>query len=118
MLNPNQTRFEKVIAEAKAKCAGNARCLRAIDRAVEQIETNPYMTYENGELLVLGTTGETYRANGVCQCRAYASGQLCWHRTLAKLLKRYFEAEARPPAEIPAVVRRGGRVFTMVGIEI
>ena len=42
MLNLNQARFEAVVTQAK--CAGNGRCERAIDRAVEQIETNPYMT--------------------------------------------------------------------------
>ena len=110
MLSLNQARFEKVVAEAKAKCEGLARCERAIDRAVEQVESNPYINYENGELLVLGTTGETYRANGTCGCHAYASGQLCWQRMLAKLLKRYFEAEAKP--EIPAVRSGAAAVST------
>jgi len=111
MLNLSQARFEAVVTEAKAKCEGLARCERAIDKAVARIETNPYMDYRDGELLVLGTTGETYRANGVCQCKAYAASQLCWHRTLAKLLKRYHEAEQRPVVAAPEITQRGGRVY-------
>ena len=41
MLDLDASKFEKVVTEAKAKCAGNADCLRAIDRAVEQVESNP-----------------------------------------------------------------------------
>ena len=111
MLNLNQARFEKVVTEAKVKCAGNARCERAIERAVEQVGSNPYMEYSDGELLVLSPSGEIYRANGHCQCRAYAAGQLCWHRVAAKLLRRYHEAEQRPAATAPEITQRGGRVF-------
>lgn len=70
MLNLNQARIEAVVTEAKAKCIGNARCERAIDSGVEQAESNPHMTYENGELLVLSPSGEIYRANGSCGCNA------------------------------------------------
>jgi hypothetical protein len=32
MLDLDASKFEKAVTEAKAKCAGNARSLRAIDR--------------------------------------------------------------------------------------
>ena len=94
MLNLNQERFNAVVTEARTKAADSPRCLRAIDKAVDQVETNPYLTYTDGELLALGTTGEVYRANGGCQCHAYAQRQFCWHRILAKLMKRCHEALA------------------------
>ena len=65
---------------------------RAITRAVEEIETNPYMEWKGGELLVLSSTSnEIYTANGVCQCKAYKFNQLCWHRAAARLVQRYNE---------------------------
>ena len=60
---------------------------------------------------MLGTTGDTYRANGISQCKAFAAHQLCWHRVAAKLLKRYFAVEWRPVVAAPEITRRGNRVY-------
>ena len=48
--------------------------------------------YHDGDvLLVLSESGEIYRVNGVCQCKAFANGQPCWHRAAARLIERYNE---------------------------
>jgi hypothetical protein len=55
---------------------------------------NPYICERDGGLLILSPSGETYHANGACQCKAYTHGMACWHRAAAQLVKRYREAEA------------------------
>jgi hypothetical protein len=49
------------------------------------------MHFDGDALLVLSESGEIYRANGACQCKAYANSQPCWHRAAARLVKRYNE---------------------------
>lgn len=93
-MNFNLTILEMVTETAKAKAAGNASWLRAIEKAAEQLVTNPYISEHDGGLLILSYSNETYHANGACQCKAYARGMACWHRAAAKLVKRYREAEA------------------------
>ncbi len=95
MMNLNSERMGRVVAEAKAKVAGDKRWTNAINKAVEAFDTNPYMHFDKGNhtLLVLSESGEMYSANGTCQCKAFAKGQACWHRAACKLVKRYFDAE-------------------------
>lgn len=94
MMNLNSERMSRVVAEAKAKVAGDKRWTNAIDKAVEAFDTNPYMHYDGHALLVLSESGEMYSANGTCQCTAFTKGQPCWHRAASKLVKRYFDAGA------------------------
>lgn len=103
-MNFNLTILETVTEAAKAKAAGQAAWVRAIEKAAEQLLDNPYICEHDGGLLILSYSNETYHANGACQCRAYANGRPCWHRAAAQLVRRYREAEAAqvaapPPAE-------------------
>jgi len=91
MMNINQDAFQQVAQEAFDKVSGNRRWEVAIAKAKAQLETNPYMHFNGQSLLILSPSGEIYTANGVCQCRAYASGQPCWHRAAARLVERYNE---------------------------
>lgn len=93
--------FFAVVNAAKAKAADNRAWLRAIEKAAEQIHDNPYMYQDGDALVILSYSGKTYRANGSCQCEAYAKGVPCWHRAAAKLVKRYNETAQRQ-AEQPA----------------
>jgi hypothetical protein len=96
------------VAMAKATAAKQMTWTRAIEKAAEQLADNPYICEQDGGLLILSYSGETYHANGACQCKAYANGRPCWHRAAAQLVKRYREAEAAqvavpaPPAETAA----------------
>lgn len=70
------------------------RWITAIGKAVAEIESNPFMTYDfdSHSLLILSeTSGEIYTANGTCQCKAFSEGFPCRHRAAARLIQRYVE---------------------------
>ncbi len=92
MQNIDDDRMQRVIQQAFDRVAGNRRWETAIVRAKQQLESNPYMHFDGNALLVLSESGEIYRANGACQCKAFAKGQPCWHRAAARLVKRYSQA--------------------------
>lgn len=96
----NLVLFFAVVNAAKAKAAGQAAWVRAIERAAEQIHDNPYIAEDGDALLIQSaTSNEIYRANGVCQCKAYKRDMPCWHRAAAQLVKRYREAEKAEAAK-------------------
>ncbi len=90
-MNINQDRMQLVIQQAFDRVVGNRRWENAIVKAKQQLESNPYMHFDGGSLLVLSESGEIYQANSACQCKAYSKGQPCWHRAAARLVKRYNE---------------------------
>ena len=90
MLDINQDRMNEVAQQAFDK-TNSLRWQTAIAKAKRQLEDNPYIHYTGHSLLMLSESGEIYEANGVCQCRAFASGQPCYHRAAYKLVKRYME---------------------------
>ncbi len=92
MMNIDQSRMREVAQEAFDKVADSRRWQRAIAKAIGELERNPYMHFDGDALLVLSDSGEIYSANGTCQCKAYRSGQPCWHRAAARLIARYNEA--------------------------
>jgi len=89
--------WQETIEAAKAAAFSSPCWLRAIDRAVVQIETNPCITELASGVLITSPSGRTYLANGVCQCAAYKNKMACWHRAAAQLLARYNEALSAPP---------------------
>ncbi len=97
MMNLNAAILETVIQQAfdHATTAGGRDARRwrtAIAKAKQQLETNPYLHFDGDALLILSDANEIYRANGVCQCKAYANGQQpWWHRALARIVARYHE---------------------------
>lgn len=90
-MNIDQDRMQQVVQSAFDRVAGNRRWEKAIVRAKQQLESNPYMHFDGDALLVLSESGEIYSANGACQCKAYANGHPCWHRAAARLVQRYNE---------------------------
>ena len=105
MLNiENQDRFAKVIADSIARVElattnpqTKKRWINAIAKAAVEIEQNGvFMTWqeENHSLLIWSQkSNRIYTANGVCQCRAFAEGQACFHRAAARLVHLYMELE-------------------------
>jgi hypothetical protein len=94
----NTTQLEQVIETAKAKAASHPAWLRAIEKAAEQLISNPYISETGDGLLILGTTGNIYHSNGTCGCEALKRGIACWHRAAAQLIKRYYESKTATPA--------------------
>ena len=98
MLNLNQSQLETVAANASATVAVRVpdaqlarRWQNAILRALLEIETaGEFMHFDaqtNALVIWSQKSSEIYEANGVCQCKAYAGGQPCWHRAAAKLVR-------------------------------
>jgi hypothetical protein len=88
-MNINLDRLQEVTQEAFDKAEGSRRLQTAIVKAKQQIESNPYLHVDGDALLILSPSNEIYRANGTCQCKAFAQGQPCWHRAAARLVQRY-----------------------------
>lgn len=97
----NREKLAEIAAESVGKLnpndASDKRWISAIARAVREIETNAYLTFqpETQTLLImsLNTTGNLYEANGVCQCFAYKHEKPCWHRAACRLILRYLETQ-------------------------
>lgn len=87
----DKDKVQKIAQEAFDKVSRNRRWEAAIAKAKTQLESNPYIHFYGKSLLILSPSGEIYTANGTCQCKAYKSGQLCWHRAAARFVKRYNE---------------------------
>lgn len=92
MLDLNPTLLTRIVADAKTKAVGHPRWITAIDRAVVELESNPYVEWDGAHLLIMGSSGVTHSANGVCDCEAYKFKQPCFHRAAARLVRLYFEA--------------------------
>ncbi|HEX8139022.1 MAG TPA: SWIM zinc finger family protein [Pyrinomonadaceae bacterium] len=90
-MNIDQSKLQQVVQEAFDKVPNSLRWQTAIVKAKQQFEENPYMHFDGKSLLILSPSGEIYNVNGTCQCKAYKSGQPCWHRAAARLVKRYNE---------------------------
>lgn len=96
----NQVKFAKVVEVAKAKAAGHARWIAAIEKAVAGLAAGWIVTELADGIMVTTESGLTYHANGACQCEAFRRNQPCKHRALARLIELY-KAE-------PETARGGG----------
>ena len=91
MLNLNPTTLAAVVDQAMIDAANHPRWLRAIDRAVVELVSNPWIERGDHGLIIASTSGNVYSANGVCQCKAYEHGNACWHRAAARLVRLHDE---------------------------
>ncbi len=79
----NQQLFGKAIAEAISKVAQNPQgrkldnWMKQIARAAVEIETNPFMHYDDARETMVIVSTEVYEANGVCRCKAALNGFTC-----------------------------------------
>ena len=91
------------------------RRYNALDKAYERLIENPYINYENGELLILSESvtdkGEAkfYRTSpkecrlkepGDYLCHAFWDGYPCWHRATLEIVENYFLIESDSKQEI------------------
>ena len=92
----------------------------ALDKAYRLLETNPFIHYENGKMLLLSEskteTGEAkfYETSaaecrlvepGDCLCHAFWEGYPCWHRAAFEIVENYFEiaGESNSESEVQTV---------------
>lgn len=94
----NEKLFAEVIEAAKRKTLGDARWLKAIDRAADEIRENPMMHWTGHSMLIQSPeSAEVYEASSHgCGCKAFEFKRACWHRSAARLWQRFLEALARP----------------------
>jgi hypothetical protein len=72
---------------AKAK-TNDKRWQNAIDKAVAGVTSGQWIVTElHDGIMVTTDSGETYRVNGHCTCRAAQLGQPCKHIALRRLLE-------------------------------
>jgi hypothetical protein len=78
----------KKAAEIATARTNDKRWNAAIDKAVKGVESGKWIITELAHSVAITTeSGETYFANGSCQCRAYALNTPCKHRALARLIE-------------------------------
>lgn len=96
--------FNATVEAAKAKCAGNAAMLRAIDRAVYEINRSRYWAYDaqTNTLRIQSTTSrKLYVVDDAHTCEATAKGnRCCKHLVARRLMQRYSEALAVTSVEV------------------
>lgn len=93
MVDINGDKLQSVVDNARVAATNSPRWLRAIDRAAEELTSNPYIAVtEKGLLILSSTSSNIYTSNGACECRAYEFGNPCWHRAAARLVQRYYES--------------------------
>jgi hypothetical protein len=91
----------KQAAEIAKSKTSDKRWLAAIDKAVAGVESGWWIITELAGCLAITTeTGNTYFANGVCQCEAYRRSEACKHRALYRLYAIANEIEETAPEAV------------------
>jgi hypothetical protein len=110
MLNLNSTLLQEVADQALIDAAAHPRWVVAIGRALIELDQNPWVERAStGHGLIIGSpSGTCYSANGTCTCEAFKHGQPCYHRAMARMVRRHDEREATAAieAQIVTVVDR------------
>src|SRR5262245_9399060 len=82
----NQATFTAIVESAKAKAANDPKWLRAIEKAAAGFESW-IITEHFDHIMVTTESGNTYRVNGHCSCRAGVLGRPCKHLAMRRLLE-------------------------------
>jgi hypothetical protein len=85
--------WNETINAAKLAASTSPAWLRAIDRAVIEIERSRYWSFADGVLTIISTTSKkTYRIDEHHTCAACENGQpACKHKAARRLIQRYTE---------------------------
>ena len=89
----NSKIWSDTISAAKAAASTSPAWLRAIERAVIEIERSKYWSFDGTTLTIISTTSKkTYRIDDQHTCTACANGHsACKHRAARRLMIRYTE---------------------------
>lgn len=102
----------EAVEAARTAAQGQPRWLNAIDAAYDHLLQVETVTIDaHGSLTYHSESGQTYKANGTCQCVAFQNGQPCKHRAAARLVRRALERRTLAPlvfdaSRVLAKVRR------------
>lgn len=87
----NTSIWKQTVTAAKNKAAQHPAWLRAIDRAVVEIEKARYWAFADGVLTIQSTTSnKLYKVGESHTCEA--KGGVCKHRAAQRLMELYFAA--------------------------
>jgi|SRR5262245_41914584 len=94
MMNQEQINAAAEIARTRTN---DKRWTNAINRAVEE-SPSWIVTEHVGYILITSNSGETYRVNGHCNCKAGVLGQACKHLAYRRLTEIAATIEETVPA--------------------
>jgi hypothetical protein len=85
--------WQETINAAKQAASTSPAWLRAIDRAVVEIERSRYWSFDGSTLVIISTTSKkTYKIGADHTCEACSNGHReCKHRAARRLMVRYTE---------------------------
>lgn len=88
---------------ARDAAQNSPRWTNAINTAWSWLLEQDELTYDldRHELAVHSPSGNTYHANGTCQCKAFEKDAACWHRAAARLVRRALERRPIPAFAMP-----------------
>ena len=96
----NRRSVAQALQEARRQAAEHQAWLNAINKASLYLSTGDWQF--DGETLSItsATTNDArYHCTAhTCECKAFAAGRPCWHRSAARLLEKAGEAAALPKA--------------------
>lgn len=82
----NTLQFANIIETAKAKAAGNAKWLRAIEKAARMLASGELcVTLFADDTALITSPNGSYRVNGHCPCAARTAH--CYHRAAKRLVE-------------------------------
>ena len=82
----------EAVEAARDAAQGQPRWLNAIDAAYDHLLQIDAVTIDaHGALSYHSESGQTYTANGTCQCVAFLNDRPCKHRAAARLVRRALE---------------------------
>jgi hypothetical protein len=95
----NSQIWQQTISDAKAKSAHNPAILRAIDRAVKEIEKSSYWSFDGQTLRLQSTTSrKLYVVDDAHTCEAQS--KTCKHHIARRLMLRYTQRLAVAAAKV------------------
>jgi hypothetical protein len=85
--------WNETVNAAKAAASHSPAWLRAIERAVVEIERSRYWSFDGSTLVIISATSKkTYKTDENHTCEACANGHTaCKHRAAKRLMERYTE---------------------------
>jgi hypothetical protein len=102
-------KFTAIVETAKAKAAGNAKWMRAIERAAAGLQSNDICVtlFCDGYALVTTPTGQ-HRVNGRCDCTAAKHGHKeCVHRVAKRLTEMIEETTTTSCGSLSSIELKG-----------
>ena len=104
---------------ARVTAAGSQRWLNAIDAAFEHILQTDTIEYRASDhaLRYHSESGQTYEANGRCQCKAFEKGDPCKHRAASKLVCNALDLAAANAAADAAIARELTREYFSTALD-